>query len=286
MRRGRSWASASSSSTSTAVDAVFVFALRFSAGSCSLSNRIRDSCCGESDVERLAGQLEDLRRSATSARRRRAATGWRAPARRCGRRRARWRPAPASAAARGRDTPPSSCSVSSSGARCVASCSARSARSHGDSRARRSAAAIVNGTALAPRPHTSSSVSALVAEMLERRAFERMSRARRVEQVAGEHRVEPDAAQRDAVRGEHDHVGLEIVADLLDRRVLEHGFNASMASATVSRGSRSPALRSPPLALDADGSGASSRWNIDPAASIVPAAPDSGAGAEAARSGR
>ncbi len=47
MSRGRSCASASSSSTSTAVDAVFVFALRFSAGSCSLSKRISDSFFGE-----------------------------------------------------------------------------------------------------------------------------------------------------------------------------------------------------------------------------------------------
>ena len=34
-------------STAAAVDAVFVFALRLSAGSCSLSNRILDSCWGE-----------------------------------------------------------------------------------------------------------------------------------------------------------------------------------------------------------------------------------------------
>ena len=40
---------------------VFVFALRLSAGSCSLSNRISRQLLRRVDVELLAGQLEDLR---------------------------------------------------------------------------------------------------------------------------------------------------------------------------------------------------------------------------------
>ena len=61
----------------------------------------------------------------------------------------------------------------------------------------------------------------LVAEMLERGSFERVARPRRVEQVAGEHRVERQPAQRDAVGLQHDGVELQIVADLADRRVFE-----------------------------------------------------------------
>ena len=53
---------------------VFVLPFRLSAGSCSLSNRISDSCLRRVDVERLAGQLEDLRAARAPARGRRAAT--------------------------------------------------------------------------------------------------------------------------------------------------------------------------------------------------------------------
>ena len=58
--------------------------------------------------------------------------------------------------------------------------------------------------------------------MLERRFLERMPRPRRVEQIAGEHRIEleaPRARCRDAASTMS--VELQIVADLPDRRVLE-----------------------------------------------------------------
>jgi hypothetical protein len=47
MSLGRSCVSASSSSTSTAVDGARDVPVRFSTGSCILSNRISDSCFGE-----------------------------------------------------------------------------------------------------------------------------------------------------------------------------------------------------------------------------------------------
>ena len=60
--RGMSWVSASSSSTSTAVDGAFDVPVRFSTGSCSLSNRISDELFRRVDVELAAGHLEDRRR--------------------------------------------------------------------------------------------------------------------------------------------------------------------------------------------------------------------------------
>ena len=44
-----------------------------------------------------------------------------------------------------------------------------------------------------------------------------------VEQVAGDHRVERDAGKRHAGVAEHDHVVLQVLADLADGRVFEHG---------------------------------------------------------------
>ena len=44
-----------------------------------------------------------------------------------------------------------------------------------------------------------------------------------VEQVAGDHRVERHAGQLHADVAEHDHVVLEVLADLADGRVFEHG---------------------------------------------------------------
>ena len=44
-----------------------------------------------------------------------------------------------------------------------------------------------------------------------------------IEQVAGDHRVERDAGQVHADVAEHDHVVLEVLAELADGRVFEHG---------------------------------------------------------------
>jgi hypothetical protein len=57
--------------------------------------------------------------------------------------------------------------------------------------------------------------------MLERRLLERMPRPCRVEQVAGEHRVEGQPAERDAVPSEDDQVELQVVADLANALVFE-----------------------------------------------------------------
>ena len=127
--RGSSWASASSSSTSTAVDGARDVPVRFSTGSCSLSNRISASCFGElmlnsppATSKICVGRARQLLLDA-------AATAPRARGRRCGRRRARWRPAPESAAARASRRPPSSCSFASSSRNTGASWPTRSARS-------------------------------------------------------------------------------------------------------------------------------------------------------------
>src|SRR5688572_33510286 len=48
-----------------------------------------------------------------------------------------------------------------------------------------------------------------------------MTRTRGIEQVAADHRIELDAAQRDAVIGQHNYVELQVVADLPHRRILE-----------------------------------------------------------------
>ncbi|MNC85912.1 hypothetical protein D3C83_15320 [compost metagenome] len=48
----------------------------------------------------------------------------------------------------------------------------------------------------------------------------------RVEQVARQHRVEPQSAQRDAVARQDDRLELQVVADLADRLVLEQRAQA------------------------------------------------------------
>ena len=62
----------------------------------------------------------------------------------------------------------------------------------------------------------------LVAELLERERLERLARSVRINQVAGDHRVEPlRVLHVDAVAAEHDQIGLQVVADLFDRRIGE-----------------------------------------------------------------
>jgi hypothetical protein len=57
--------------------------------------------------------------------------------------------------------------------------------------------------------------------VLERGLLERVRGARRVEQVARDHRVGVHAGERDPVPRQHDHVGLDVVPDLEDLRILE-----------------------------------------------------------------
>jgi hypothetical protein len=58
--------------------------------------------------------------------------------------------------------------------------------------------------------------------MFERRVLQRMTRSRRVEQVADHHRVEDEACQRDPVLREHHRIELGIVSNFRDGRILEH----------------------------------------------------------------
>ena len=60
----------------------------------------------------------------------------------------------------------------------------------------------------------------LVAEVLDGQILERM-RDVGVEEIAGDHHVGVEAAQRDAVAREHDGVELEVVSDFPDRVILE-----------------------------------------------------------------
>src|SRR4029434_5238176 len=93
----------------------------------------------------------------------------------------------------------------------------------------------------------------LVAEMLERGFFERMTGACRVKQIAGEHRVELEPRERDAVPRQNDDVELQIVTELVNRRILEqrtrlrqHRLEVellSRARARRRRTERSPRLR-------------------------------------------
>ncbi len=219
--RGISWLSASSSSTSAAVEADRVLPVFFAAGSCSFSNRILPSCCGELTLN-----------SSPASSKMRAVVAAPAPAR-CG---ATARPAPRPSMrmpARSivdehrheRHLELAVDRVESIGdeqrrqPRRPAAARGRRARRHKSSsgrrrqaRERRRLGAAAADVLLGQR---------LVAEVLERRLFERMPGARRVEQVAGEHRVERDAAQRDAVPRQHHDVELEVVTDLADRLVLE-----------------------------------------------------------------
>jgi hypothetical protein len=57
--------------------------------------------------------------------------------------------------------------------------------------------------------------------VLERQVFQLVLRTRRVDQVAGEHRVDVEPAERHAMLCEHDGVELQIVAGFLHRLVLE-----------------------------------------------------------------
>ena len=83
--------------------------------------------------------------------------------------------------------------------------------------------------------------------MLERQILERMRRAGRVEQVAREHRVGLEPAERDAVACEDDRVELQIVTDLAIDCVFEDGLESARASitstSTAVRGLAPPAIR-------------------------------------------
>ena len=61
-----------------------------------------------------------------------------------------------------------------------------------------------------------------VVEILLGQVVEVVAAAAGVEQVAGDHRVERDAGQPHADVAEHDHVVLQVLADLADGRVFEH----------------------------------------------------------------
>ena len=106
-----------------------------------------------------------------------------------------------------------SCSLSSSARRIGASCPARSARSHAKSRAA--------STGMSAKRQRLDALAAdvffrqrLVSRVLERQLFERVGRPGRVDQVAGDHRVEVEPVQPHTVPGEHDGVELQVVADL------------------------------------------------------------------------
>src|SRR5688572_29995739 len=61
----------------------------------------------------------------------------------------------------------------------------------------------------------------LVAKLLENGRLELLARFCRVNQITGQHRVERHASHLDAVTGEHDQIGLQVVTDLDNRRILE-----------------------------------------------------------------
>ena len=53
-----------------------------------------------------------------------------------------------------------------------------------------------------------------------------MARPRGVEQVAGQHRIEAEPRERDAVSRQQDQVELQVVADLAEGLVLEQRLQA------------------------------------------------------------
>ena len=141
----------------------------------------------------------------------------------------------------------SSWSVTSSGASRFDSCRARSARSPAKFSASSGATRDKRHRLGAPAAHVFLG-QRLVAEVLERGLLERVAGPRRVQQVAGEHRVEREAAQRDAVVLQDDEVELQIVADLADRLVFEQRLQPLERRAAVHlrRRRRRPAGRRRP----------------------------------------
>ena len=172
------------------------------------------------DVELDARQFVDRGRSAPPARLRSAAIAPRAPDRRSGYRRARCRPAPAPAAFRALDRP------------------ARAVRGPGPVAAHRRAGAQRSGAfagegqdcgerELAERRglHALAAdvffAERFVAEVLERRVLQTVRRSRRIEQIAGEHRVKGETLERHPLTCEHQRVGFEVVPDLWQAIVFE-----------------------------------------------------------------
>ena len=191
----------------------------FSTGSCSFSNRTSASCFGELMLNSPPASAKICARSASRISR-------------STQRRLRGQRAHVHAHARPLDARPASGTSGSSRSRytdveAVAleqrGAGARPAAAPGRrvrrrSRARRRPAVCANGSALAPLPRTSSSVQRLVAQLLERQRLERLARAVRVEQVAGQHRVERQRARSATpCRPSTISVDLEVVADLRDR---------------------------------------------------------------------
>ena len=64
----------------------------------------------------------------------------------------------------------------------------------------------------------------LVPDVLQREILEQVGRPRRIEEVAGQHRVPIQALQGDTVAGQHLHRELEVVTDFEDRGIFEHGL--------------------------------------------------------------
>ena len=60
--------------------------------------------------------------------------------------------------------------------------------------------------------------------MLERNLFQRMAGARGIEHVIGQHRVELEPRQFDAMMTQHHQIEFQIVSDLLHGRIFKHRF--------------------------------------------------------------
>ena len=72
-----------------------------------------------------------------------------------------------------------------------------------------------------------------IAELLERQRFQVLARARGVEQVGRQHRVEIEPGQGDAVARQDDGGELQVVAHLGHRGIFEHGFQDGERAVTI-----------------------------------------------------
>ena len=219
-RRGSSWVSASSSRTSTAVETARVRPVRFRTGSCSLSNRMSASCFGELILNSTPGQLVDSPAEASCSSRsiRCDCAASAGPSTRM--------PARSMPDEDGHErhleirVDPRQAFPLDGGLQRVGQLQ----------REVRPLARVGEGGGERQRPERGRLGASpadvlfadrLVAEVLERRVFQPVLRPRRVEQVAGEHRVERETAERDALSGQHNRVRLEVVPDLAEALVLE-----------------------------------------------------------------
>ena len=62
--------------------------------------------------------------------------------------------------------------------------------------------------------------------MLQGQGVQAVARTGRVEDIGGQHGVEPDPGQIDAAIGQHLHVELDVLADLAQGRILQQGAQA------------------------------------------------------------